>query len=114
MSTRSVSKQWVAKAATAYLENREERIQRERALLIEYERGPFRRWFKWRHRVRSVAIERARTNDEWDLIEITGGYWANRAESLRSLARAPGEDMISLDREDALFLEPWIDLVVNQ
>jgi hypothetical protein len=35
MSTRSVSKQWVAKATTAYLENREDRIQREREPRID-------------------------------------------------------------------------------
>ena len=114
MTTKMVHANIICTACDLYLESREERIQRERALLIEAERGPFRRWFKWRHRTRTAAIERAKLDDEWNLIEVTGGHWARRAESLRSLAQAPGDDMISLDREDARFLEPWIDLAVNQ
>jgi hypothetical protein len=113
MSTRSVSKQWVIEAATAYLDCRDEQIQRERSLLIDYYRGPYRSWFRWRHRVLTVAIQQALQDDEWDLIRVRGDHWARRAEQLKSLALVPGNEPVILSREDADFLLPWGDELVD-
>lgn len=114
MTTRLVHARIVKEACDLYLETRATRIANERAELIQYFRGPYRRFWqlKWRHRTRTEAVKKAQQEDVWDLIAVEGGYWARRAEAVRSLCEIPGHDMITLDREDAGFLEPWIDRVV--
>ena len=114
MTTKMVHSKIIRDACDLYLEAREERINAVHESILADLREPYRKWFRWRHRTPSQAIQAAKENEEWWDCQHVGLHWANRAESLRSLARAPGADMISLDREDALFLEPWIDLVVNQ
>lgn len=114
MTTKLVHVNIIKDACELYLEAREERITLERELLIQESRGPYRSWFRWRHRTRSQAILEAKRDDEWDLIAITGGHWAARAENILSLCRIPGKDMITLDREDATFLAPWVDRTIAE
>ena len=115
MTTRLVHARIVKDACDLYLESRAQRIANERAELIEYFRGPYKRFWqlRWRHRTRTQAIAEAKGTDEWDLISVEGGFWARRAEAVKALCEIPGNDMIALDREDAGFLELWIERVIE-
>jgi hypothetical protein len=110
MTTRLVHSEIIRRACDLYLAARAERITRERALLTEYYRGPYRRWFRWRHRTPTQARALAMKEEEWSDIEITGAHWEQRAENIRSLCLIPGCDQISLSQEDAEFLQPWVSL----
>lgn len=115
MTTKLVHARIVKEACDLYLEAREDRISNQRAELVEYFRIPYKRFWqlRWRHRTPSQAFLAAKATDEWNLIAIEGGHWARRAEAIRALCTAPGADMISLDREDADFLESWIERAVE-
>ena len=115
MTTKLVHARIVKEACDLYLEARANRITREREALVQDLRAPFRRFWqlRWRHRTPSQALLEAKATDEWEMIAIEGGHWARRAEAVRALCTAPGADMISLDREDAAFLESWIERVIE-
>ena len=115
MTTRLVHAKIVKDACDLYLEARAERIANARAELVEYFRVPYKRFWqlRWRHRTPSQAINAAKATDEWDLISVEGRFWARRAEAVRALCEIPGNDMIALDREDAGFLELWIERAIE-
>lgn len=113
MTTKLVHVNIIKDACELYLEARENRIKETRIALVESAREPYRRWFRWRHRTPSEAVKEAQTYEEYWDCAITGGYWARRAEDILSLCRIPGKDMITLDREDAEFLEPWVEVALR-
>lgn len=113
MTTKLVHVNIIKAACELYLEAREERIARERAALMAHFRGPYRSWFRWRHRTPSQAMKAAQSDEQWTDCAITGGYWARRAEAILSLCGILGKDMIALDREDAEFLKPWVEVALR-
>jgi hypothetical protein len=97
-----VSAEEVVAAAEGLLQRRAARIERERNELINQEMS--RRFFP--AKTREQAVERLKARDgvvfsPWRDIEIHGGLWANRAESLRRLALASVDGVVFLCADDA-------------
>lgn len=97
-----VSASEVIAAADAFLRRRKERIAREREGLIVQELR--RRVFP--AKTREQAIERLKARDgaifdPWRDVEIYGGLWADRVESLRRLALASVDGVVFICADDA-------------
>lgn len=101
MTYAEVNKDIVLGACMRYLEARNARIDRERKELIRKAMEP---WFFGMFsgcQTEEEAIRYLSKTDKLDMIEYSGGYYAEKVERIRNLCLVPGVCVIKLSAEDA-------------